>query len=47
LLELDKTSIHVAQYLTELPPKEVLQRKLRSAIEAARAQLEQRDEESA
>jgi len=45
LLELDKTSIHVAQYLTELPPKEVLARKLRTAIEAARAQLEQRDEE--
>jgi len=42
LLELDKTSIHVAEYLTELPPKEVLERKLRAAIEAARAQLGQR-----
>jgi len=42
LLELDKTSIHVAEYLTELPPKEVLERKLRAAIETARAQLEQR-----
>ena len=42
LLELDKTSIHVAEYLTELPPKEVLQRKLRAAIETARAQLEER-----
>jgi len=41
LLELDKTSIHVAEYLTELPPKEVLERKLRAAIETARAQLEQ------
>jgi len=42
LLELDKTSIHVAEYLTELPSKEVLERKLRVAIEAARAQLGQR-----
>ena len=42
LLELDKTSIHVAEYLTELPPKEVLESKLRAVIETARAQLEQR-----
>lgn len=42
LLELDKTSIHVAEYLTALPPKEVLERKLRAAIEAARTQLSQR-----
>ena len=41
LLELDKASIHVAEYLTELPPKDVLERKLRTAIETARAQLEQ------
>jgi len=47
LLELDKTSIHVAEYLTELPPKQVLARKLRTAIEAAKAQLEQRNEENA
>jgi len=44
LLELDKTSIHVAEYLTELPPKELLERKLRAAIETARAQLGQRKE---
>ena len=44
LLELDKTSIHVAEYLTELPPKEVLERKLRAAIETARALLGQRKE---
>jgi len=44
LLELDKTSIHVAEYLTELPPKEILERKLRAAIETARAQLGQREE---
>ena len=47
LLELDRTSIHVAEYLTELPPKQVLARKLRTAIEAAKAQLEQRNEENA
>ncbi|MGH2560722.1 MAG: PDDEXK nuclease domain-containing protein [Thermomicrobiales bacterium] len=39
LLELDKTGIHVAEYLTELPPKEVLERKLREAIAASRARL--------
>lgn len=37
LLELDKSDIHVAQYLTVLPPKEVLKKKLHSAIEFARA----------
>jgi len=31
LLELDKTSIHVAEYLTGLPSKETLERKLRTA----------------
>jgi len=44
LLELDKTSIHVAEYLTGLPSKETLERKLRTAIETARAQLGQRKE---
>ena len=32
LLELDQTGIHVAEYLTELPPKAVLQQKLHEAI---------------
>jgi predicted nuclease of restriction endonuclease-like (RecB) superfamily len=36
LLELDKSGIHVAQYLTELPPREILEEKLRSAIKVAR-----------
>jgi predicted nuclease of restriction endonuclease-like (RecB) superfamily len=36
LLELDKSGIHVAQYLTELPSKEVLEDKLRKAIKIAR-----------
>jgi len=46
LLELDKTGIHVAEYLTALPPKEVLQRKLREAAAASRARLQnKRDDE--
>ena len=40
LLELDQKSIRVAEYLTELPPRDVLERKLREAIEIARARLE-------
>ena len=40
LLELDQKSIRVAEYLTELPPRDVLERKLREAIETARARLE-------
>jgi len=32
LLELDKTSIHVAEYLTGLPSKETLERKLRAPL---------------
>lgn len=36
LMELDKSGIHVAQYLTELPPKEVLEERLHKAIEIAR-----------
>ncbi len=40
LLELSRSGIHVAEYLTELPPKEVLQEKLHKAIEHARQRLE-------
>ena len=40
LLELDKTGIHVAEYLTVLPPKDVLQRKLQEAAAASRAHIE-------
>lgn len=39
LLELDQSSIHVADYLTELPPKEVFEAKLHSAIASARKRL--------
>lgn len=40
LLELDASGIHVAEYLTALPPKEVLQAKLYQAIERSKARLE-------
>jgi hypothetical protein len=39
LLELDKSGIHVAEYLTVLPPKELLQAKLQEAIATARQRL--------
>lgn len=44
LLELDASGIHVAEYLTVLPPKDVLQAKLHEAIARSRARLEQRGE---
>lgn len=42
LLELDNSVIHIAQYLTEYVPKEILERKLIDSIEKAKKQLEQR-----
>ena len=38
-LDLDARGIHVAEYLTELPPREMLEDRLRRAIEAARNRL--------
>lgn len=46
LLELDASGIHVAEYLTSLPPREVLQAKLHEAIARSRARLENRGEEA-
>ncbi|AGK96334.1 PDDEXK nuclease domain-containing protein [Clostridium pasteurianum] len=46
LLELDKSGIHVAQYITQLPPKEIFEEKLHKAIVKARLQLEQRNNDS-
>ena len=40
LLRLDKAGIRVAEYLTELPSREMLEQKLQSAIGHARASLE-------
>lgn len=42
LLELDKSGIHVAEYLTSLPPRAVLGEKLQQATERARLQIKQR-----
>lgn len=46
LLELDASGIHVAEYLTTLPPREVLQAKLHEAIARSRARLENRGEDA-
>jgi len=42
LLELDQSGIHVAEYLTVLPEKKLLQKKLHDAIANARLRLENR-----
>lgn len=39
ILDLDARGIHVAEYLTDLPPREVLEERLHRAIEAARNRL--------
>jgi hypothetical protein len=39
LLQLEKSGIRVAEYLTELPPRPLLERKLHEAIILAREQL--------
>lgn len=40
LLQLDKAGIRVAQYLTELPSKEILQRQLQKSLAEAKARIE-------
>lgn len=44
LMQLDRGSIRVAAYLTELPPRELLQKKLHDAIIQARTRLELKDD---
>jgi len=44
LLEVERSGIRVAEYLTELPPKQALEKKLHAAIAHAKALLEQRQE---
>ena len=44
LLELDSAGIHVAEYLTVFPPREVLQRKLQEAIAAARLRFDSKED---
>jgi predicted nuclease of restriction endonuclease-like (RecB) superfamily len=43
LLRLDAAGIHVAQYMTELPAKELLQRRLHAMVGMAREQVEARE----
>jgi hypothetical protein len=47
LLQLDKSGIRVASYLTDLPPRQLLQRKLHETMIAARARLERRRSDEA
>jgi hypothetical protein len=42
LLQLDKSGIRVASYLTGLPPRQLLRRKLHETLLAARARVEKR-----
>jgi predicted nuclease of restriction endonuclease-like (RecB) superfamily len=46
LLELGRSGIHVAEYLTVLPSKEVLREKLHKAIEHARRRLSENEEKA-
>lgn len=46
LLELGRTGIHVAEYLTALPSRELLQQKLHNAIEISQARLEAKKRET-
>lgn len=39
LLELDQTGIHVAEYITELPPRKLLEQKLHEAVARSKARL--------
>ena len=43
LLELDKSGIHVAEYLRVLPPREVFQQKIQDAMVQARLRMAQKD----
>ena len=45
LLQLDKAGIKVAQYMTELPPREVLQRQIQKSLEIAKTRFENLIEE--
>lgn len=45
LLQLDKSGIKVAQYMTELPPKELLQKQLQKSLAEAKNRIENQIEE--
>jgi hypothetical protein len=40
LLQLEQSGIRVAEYMTELPPRELLEQKLHAAIGVARRRME-------
>lgn len=42
-LDLGRSGIHVSEYLTELPPREVLRQRFQEALATARARVERRD----
>jgi predicted nuclease of restriction endonuclease-like (RecB) superfamily len=42
LLELDKSGVHVAEYLTVLPPRELFEQKIHEAMEQARLRISQK-----
>jgi len=42
-LDLDRSGIHVAEYLTQLPSREILQRRLHEALATARARVDRRE----
>jgi predicted nuclease of restriction endonuclease-like (RecB) superfamily len=45
LLELDNSGIHVAEYLTTLPPKALLEQRLHQALERAKQRLQDQGDE--
>jgi predicted nuclease of restriction endonuclease-like (RecB) superfamily len=47
LLQLDRSGIRVASYLTELPPKDVLRKKLKAVADLARGRLENNPDRAA
>ena len=44
LLQLNKSGIRVASYLTDLPPRQLLRQKLHETLLAARARVEKRED---
>ena len=47
VLELEPRGIHVAEYLTELPPRKLLEKRLHDAVLRARLRLQGRQEDAA
>lgn len=46
VLELESRGVHVAEYMTELPPRDLLERRLHEAVVRARLRLAQASEET-